>query len=89
MQHIRPGGSQSAAVNAIRRKGQQLIVHIRRPVDLLDLVIGGGFDTVYPASAQQLHDQTVQIFCTGTNDNLPDFHLNAPIPCQILPDGTA
>lgn len=60
---------QRAGADAVFAHGQQLTDRAVGRVDLPDLFIAGVFQPIYALPAQQLHDQTVEIFRAGADDD--------------------
>ena len=72
-------GPERLGKNAVLSQRTEVHLHIAGTVNLLDLLIGRGFNAVDPAAPQQLHHQAVKVFRTGADDNLVRLDADAPV----------
>ena len=89
MQHLGVALPQRAADDAVRPQGQALRRDVVRPVDLGDLFVGRVLDAVDAAAAQHLHDQAVQVFRAGPDDDLLRSSLDVAGSGQVAGQGGA
>ena len=73
--------------NSVLSQGTEGDLHAPGTVNLLDLPVGGGFQTVNPAAAQQLHRQTVQVFSAGADDDLVAADPDTAVAGQVAAQG--
>lgn len=77
---------QRAGTDAVFAHGQQLTDRAVGRVDLPDLFIAGVFQPIYALPAQQLHDQTVEIFRAGADDDAVRLGQHPAVAQQIFRD---
>ena len=83
MQHGSGGVPKGFRQNPVLSQRTEIKLNAAGPIDLFNLGIGGRLDAPDPLRAEQLHNQSVEIFRTGADHQLVRLNTDSPVSGQI------
>ena len=83
MQNGGRGSTQGIRADPLPPKWQKIAADTAGFVDLPDFGIGREFDGIEPILTKNFTDESIEVFRTGTDDDLIGLNVNATVSAQV------